>query len=105
MTLCGRLPRLALFAVALTGCADNLTTRESPVTPPVGNDRASVTGHVVDANGAGMQGATVTVRATGEHATTDSSGAFVIDVAANTTLTLATTGPNMATTLLPQFMM
>jgi len=68
------------------------------------SDRASVAGHIVDADGAAIAGATVVVRATGEHTSADSNGAFVIDVPANTTLTLATTAPGMATTLLPQLM-
>ena len=44
------------------------------------------------------------VRASGEHATADSRGAFVLDVPANTTLTLAAAAPNMAPTLLQQLM-
>jgi hypothetical protein len=46
----------------------------------------------------------VTVRASGEHTTADSTGAFVLDVPANTTLTLTATAPNMAPTLLQQLM-
>jgi hypothetical protein len=68
-------------------------------------DRATVTGHVVDATGAPVVGSTVVLRATGEHTTTDGSGAFVLDVPANTTLTLATTAPSMGTTLLQQFLL
>ena len=68
------------------------------------NDRASVSGHVVDASGVAVAGATIAVRATGEHTTADSNGAFTLDVLANTTLTLEATAPNMAPTLLPQFM-
>ena len=44
------------------------------------------------------------VRASGEHGTTDGTGAFVLDVPANTTLTLAATAPDMAPTLLQQFL-
>jgi hypothetical protein len=104
MTVFIRGIRLASLALVVAGCAENLVVREQPETPPFENDRATVTGHVVDADGAAMPGATVTVRSTGERATVDSSGAFVIDVPANTTLTLAATAPNMATTLVPQFM-
>jgi hypothetical protein len=68
-------------------------------------DRATVTGHIVDASGVPITGASVGVRATGEHATVDSAGAFVLDVPANTTLTIAATAPGMATTLLQQFML
>ena len=68
------------------------------------SERATVSGHVVDANGAAIAGATIAVRATGERATADSKGAFTLDVLANTTLTLEATAPNMAPTLLPQFM-
>jgi hypothetical protein len=100
---CDHVIRLASLAVTLAGCADSVVVRELPETPPFGNDRATVTGRVVDAEGAALPGATVTMRATGERATVDSSGTFVIDVAANTTLTLAATAPNMATTLVPQF--
>src|SRR5689334_23184938 len=100
-------PRAISFlvvAASLTGCADNLVTHTAPETPTVGNDRASVTGHVLDPNGAPVAGATVTVRASGEHATSDSTGAFTMDVPANTTLTLSATAPKMAPTLLQQFL-
>jgi hypothetical protein len=69
------------------------------------SDRATVSGHIVDASGAAIADATIAVRATGERATADSSGAFVLDVPANTTLTLEATAANMAPTLLPQFML
>ena len=104
MTTCGRVLRRSSLALALAGCADNVVVLELPETPALGNDRATVTGHVVDADGGAILGATVTVRASGERATVDSNGAFVIDVPANTTLTLAATAPNLATTLVPQFM-
>jgi hypothetical protein len=108
--ICGRcIPRrlLALpLAVSLANCADDeLTISEPPETPIVGTDRATVTGRVVDADGAALAGATVTLRLTGERATTDSDGAFVLDVPAHTTLTVAATAPGMAPTLLPQFML
>jgi hypothetical protein len=51
-----------------------------------------------------MAGATVAVRASGEHTMADSTGAFTLDVPANTTLTLSATAPNMAPTLLQQFL-
>lgn len=105
MTICSRDIQLAALAVVLAGCGDNLLVRETPETPQPGSDRATVTGYVVDADGAALPGATVSVRATGERATADRSGAFVIDVAANTTLTLAATAPSMATTLVSQFML
>jgi len=89
----------------LTGCTDTQVSSEPPETPVMGDDRATVSGRVVNSDGSALAGATVLVRLTGEHATTDSDGAFVLDVAANTTLTLATTAPDMATTLLPQFML
>lgn len=104
MMICGRSIRLTLVVLALTGCTDTSVVHELPETPTTANDRATVTGNVVDADGAALAGATVTVRATGEHATVDGNGAFIIDVPANTTLTLAVTAPNMATTLVPQFM-
>jgi hypothetical protein len=97
--------RLACFLVALAACADGLTTREPPETPAADTDRATLTGRVIDADGVAVTGATVSVRATGEHATVDGSGAFVLDVPANTTLTIATTAPGMATTLLPQLLL
>ena len=93
-----------LAVATLTGCADNLVTHTAPETPTVGSDRASVTGHVLDPQGAAVAGATVTVRTSGEHATADSNGAFTLDVAANTTLTLSATAPGMAPTLLQQFL-
>lgn len=99
-----RVAGLASLAVAFSGCGDNQVVHDPPETPPVGHDRATVTGHVVDAGGAAVPGATVTMRATGEYAIVDSDGAFTMDVPADTTLTLAATAPNMATTLLPQFM-
>jgi hypothetical protein len=109
MMIGGRcIPRFFLaypLALALASCTgDDLTISEPPETPIVGTDRASVTGLVVDADGAALAGATVTVRATGERATTDTTGAFVLDVPAHTTLTIAATAPGMAPTLLPQFM-
>jgi carboxypeptidase family protein len=58
----------------------------------------------MDASGAPMAGATVTVRASGEHATVNAAGAFTLDVPANTTLTLSATAANMAPTLLQQFL-
>jgi hypothetical protein len=93
-----------LIVAALTGCADQPVGNDPPETPPVGSDRATITGHIVDANGTAVPGATVAIRATGERATADSEGAFVLAVPANTTLTLAVTAPTMATTLLQQFM-
>ena len=110
MMICGRcIPRFLLalpLALSLASCADDeLTISEPPETPIVGTERAIVTGRVVEADGAALAGATVTVRATGERATTDITGAFVLDVPANTTLTLAATAAGMAPTLLPQFML
>jgi hypothetical protein len=109
MMICGRcIPGFFLalpFALSHAGCGDDqLTAGEPPETPIVGTDRATVTGRVVDAEGAALAGATVTLRATGERATTDGTGAYVLDVPAHTTLTLAATAPGMAPTLLPQFM-
>jgi hypothetical protein len=95
----------SFVAVAsLAGCADDVSVHTAPETPTIGSDRASVTGHVMDPNGAPVAGATVTVRTFGEHATSDSTGAFTLDVPANTTLTLSATAPNMAPTLLQQFL-
>jgi hypothetical protein len=99
--------RVTWFAVVLTslaGCADNLVVHSAPETPTTGNDRATVTGHVLDATGTPVAGATVAVRSSGEHATVDSTGAFTLDVPANTTLTLAATAPSMAPTLVQQFL-
>lgn len=93
----------ALLVVGLTGCADSLSAPETPETPSIPRDRATVTGHIVDANGAPIASAAVAVRASGERATVDSAGAFVLDVPADTTLTIEATAPNMATTLLSQF--
>jgi hypothetical protein len=93
-----------VVAASLTGCADNLVTHTAPETPTIGNDRATVTGHVVDTNGAPVVGAVVALRGSGEHATVDSTGAFTLDVPANTTLTLSATAPNVAPTLLQQFL-
>lgn len=96
--------RSAFLVVALTGCADNLTPSEAPETPTVPGNRATVTGHTVDGTGAPIAGATVTVRASGERAVSDSAGAFRLDVPADSTLTIEATSPAMATTLLSQFM-
>src|SRR5262245_2128826 len=110
MMICGRVLPLASLALAfapvlvLASCTERLP-QESPDTPPFGTERATVTGRVVDTDGAALAGATVTVRATGERATADSNGAFVLDVPANTTLTLAASAPSMANTLLPQFVL
>jgi hypothetical protein len=93
-----------LVLVSLAGCADAMESHTAPETPTIGSDRATVTGHVLDPNGAPVAGATVTVRTSGEHATADSAGAFTLDVPASTTLTLSATAPNMAPTLLQQFL-
>src|SRR3954471_15976883 len=95
---------VVVFVGSLTGCADNLAPHTAPETPTTGNDRATVTGHVMDPSGAPLAGATVTVRSSGEHATADAAGAFTLDVPANTTLTLSASAPNMAPTLLQQFL-
>jgi hypothetical protein len=95
---------VVVFVASLTGCADNLAPHTSPETPTIGNDRATVTGHVMDTSGAPVAGATVLVRASGEHATSDATGAFTLDVPANTTLTLSATAASMAPTLLQQFL-
>src|SRR5258707_246620 len=104
MSTSQRATYVALLVSLLTACADNFGSHPSPETPVVGNDRATVTGHVMDAVGAPVAGATVTVRTSGEHATVDSAGAFTLDVPANTTLTLSATAPGMAPTLLQQFL-
>jgi carboxypeptidase family protein len=99
--------RVSWFVVvvaSLAGCAENQVAHTAPETPTVENDRAKVTGHVVDTSGTPVAGATVAVRTSGEHTTTDSTGAFTLDVPANTTLTLAATAPSMAPTLLQQFL-
>jgi Carboxypeptidase regulatory-like domain len=99
--------RVAPFVVvmaSLAGCAENVVTHTAPETPTTGTDRATVTGHVLDTTGAAVAGAVVTVRSSGEHATVDSTGAFTLDVPANTTLTLSATAPSMAPTLLQQFL-
>src|SRR5215475_13028294 len=99
-----RVTWFVILVVSLTDCTDNLAPYTTPDTPTIENDRATVTGHIVDASGAPVAGAAVTVRTSGENATTDSTGAFRIDVPADTTLTLAATAPNMAPTLLQQFL-
>jgi hypothetical protein len=83
MMICGRGIRVPRLVLALAGCTDTPVVRELPETPTPANDRSTVTGNLVDADGAALPGATVTVRATGEHATVDSSGAFVINVPAS----------------------
>ncbi len=95
---------VSVVVASLAGCADNLTAHTAPETPTTGNDRATVIGHVLDSTGAPVAGAMVTVRTSGEHATVDSTGAFTLDVPANTTLTLSATAPSMAPTLLQQFL-
>jgi len=95
---------LVVVMASLAGCAENQIVHTAPETPTTGTDRATVTGHVLDTTGAPVAGATVTVRTSGEHATVDSTGAFSLDVPANTTLTLSATAPSMAPTLLQQFL-
>ena len=94
----------ASLAASLAGCAENLASHASPETPTTGADRATVIGRVVDTSGTPIPGATVSLRSFGEHATADATGHFTLDVPANTTLTIATTAPNMAPTLLQQLM-
>jgi hypothetical protein len=96
-----RFAGLAVVA-SLVACAENPVPQSIPETPTTGSDRATVTGHVVDTVGVAVAGATVAVRSSGEHATADSTGAFTLDVPANTTLTIAATAPSMAPTLLQQ---
>ena len=93
-----------VIVASLSGCAEDPAAYTYPETPTIDTDRATVTGHILDATGAPVAGAAVAVRASGEHVTADSAGAFVLDVPANTTLTLEATAPNMAPTLLQQFM-
>jgi hypothetical protein len=95
---------VVLLVASLSGCADRLSPPTSPETPTTGSDRATVTGHVVDTTRSPVAGALVALRTSGEQATTDSAGAFTLDVPANTTLTLSATAPNMAPTLLQQFL-
>jgi hypothetical protein len=104
MRNCQQVTFVVAFVVSLTGCADNLAPHTAPETPTIGSDRATVTGHVVDTSGAPVAGAAVALRGSGEHAMADSTGAFTLDVPANTTLTLAASAPNMAPTLLQQFL-
>jgi hypothetical protein len=104
MSICQRFSLLLVVVASLTACADNLAPHTAPETPTTGNDRATVTGHVLNPSGAPVAGATVTVRTSGEHATADSTGSFTLDVPANTTLTLSAAAPNMAPTLLQQFL-
>src|ERR1041384_1589851 len=103
MITCQRVTLVLVFVASLTGCADNQVPYTAPETPTIGNDRATVPGHVVDTTGAPVAGAAVALRGSGEHAMADSTGAFTLDVPANTTLTLSATAPDMAPTLLQQF--
>ena len=43
---------VVVFVASLTGCSDNLAPYTSPETPTIGNDRATVTGHILDTSGA-----------------------------------------------------
>src|SRR3954464_12992409 len=104
MSNCQQVTFVVAFVASLTGCADNLAPHTAPETPTIGSDRATVTGHVVDTSGAPVAGAAVALRGSGEHAMADSTGAFTLDVPANTTLTLSASAPTMAPTLLQQFL-
>jgi hypothetical protein len=95
---------IASSITVLAACADH-PVGTVPETPTIGTEQAIVTGRVVDATGAPVAGAVVELRMIGTHTTTDGTGAFSLDVPANTTLTLAVTGPSMATTLLQQFLL
>ena len=103
MNNCQPLTFIGILVASLAGCADGLTPYTAPETPTIGSDRATVTGHVMDTRGVAVAGAAVVLRGSGEHAVADSTGAFSLDVPANTTLTLSATAPNMAPTLLQQF--
>jgi hypothetical protein len=100
-----RVVSVAIVFLAVAGCAADHPVSTVPETPTTGADRASVTGHIVDLTGVPIAGATVALRSIDTHATSDATGAFSLDVPANTTLTLAATAPNMSTTLLQQFVM
>jgi hypothetical protein len=93
-----------IAVASVSGCAADPATYTYPETPTAETDRATVTGQILDTAGAPVAAAEVVVRASGERATADSEGAFVLDVPASTTLTLTATAPNMAPTLLQQFM-
>ena len=99
-----RVVPFVVVLASLAGCAESQVTHTAPETPTTGTDRATVSGHVLDTTGAPVAGATVTVRSSGEHTTVDSTGAFTLDVPANTTLTLSSSAPSMAPTLLQQFL-
>jgi hypothetical protein len=107
-TIMGNSRRVAglvvVLVASLAACAEDQVAHTAPETPTVANDRATVSGHVLDTSGAPVAGATVAVRTSGEHTTTDRTGAFTLDVPANTTLTLAASAPSMAPTLLQQFL-
>ena len=104
MSNCVRIAGFIVLAAALTACADDLAPEVAPESPSLASERATISGHVVDAQGVAIAGATVAVRASGEHAMTDAAGAFSLDVPANTTLTLSASAPSMAPTLLQQLM-
>jgi len=103
MSNCPRVASVVVFVASLTGCAENPAPHTAPETPTIGSDRATVRGHIVDTSGVAVAGATVALRGSVEHAVADSTGSFTLDVPANTTLTLAASAPNMAPTLLQQF--
>src|ERR1043166_3426669 len=69
----------AVVVVSLAGCADNLAPHNAPSTPTTENERATVIGRVTNTAGAPVAGATVLVRSSGEHATSDSTGAFTLE--------------------------
>ena len=57
MSLLRRATKVVSLVAALTGCTEKLVSSDPPESPTVGSDRASVTGHIVDANGVPIAGA------------------------------------------------
>lgn len=69
-----------------------------PAMPAPRLGSATLAGHVRDADGAPVAGATVQVTETDGRTTTDAAGAYRFDVPSDSTVTLAVRAPNMALT-------
>lgn len=91
----------ALAALCLWGCgADGarVSPLDVPARPEPMPGQASLAGHVIDASGHGVQGATIGIAETDAVATTDASGAYQVDVPSDSTITLFASAGGMAST-------
>jgi Carboxypeptidase regulatory-like domain len=89
-----------LTALLATGCREGASTMsiDIPTMPHPMPGQATLGGHVRDANGQAVSGATVKIAETGAKTTSDASGAYQLAVPSDSTLTLTATATGTANT-------